>query len=249
MSDWPEHDYWLWDENGKPIWKHQITLQDHPDAEFLAGTDYEPEWSRKFFWSADEATALSFGRSPSQVAYDKYMEEMDQLSEFATNFCDLREVIMEAQRDGLLPTPLIPAQMYVEWATKNCLPFPPSLAVEVRARFDKVMAVPDHSGSPADVDDAASAENTDRNLRSKPVRAGGSSKREDRTSLAIIYALAWRHYGLGKRTKSDVANRIEEILDDLRGQGADLAGKFKAIGGRLEEAIREFGEPPEKSRN
>ena len=113
MDVWPVWNYWLFDADGEYNERYDDTLSAHPDADFLYGTEAEPEWAHKFFWTVDEAAALSFGRSPNKVPYDKYIEEMDGSSEFATLFCDVREQIEIAQREKGLLSPM-PAQAYVE---------------------------------------------------------------------------------------------------------------------------------------
>jgi hypothetical protein len=134
-TDWPAWNYWMWDDKGEYIYKYDHAMEDHPDAEFLWQTDYDDKWMRKLFWSPEQATALSFGRSPDKVTWDDEpfgVKDMEGSSEFASHFCMLRDEIIEAQNKGLLPSS-IPALMYVEWAETNNVPFPPSLASSVGA--------------------------------------------------------------------------------------------------------------------
>jgi hypothetical protein len=82
-------DYWMYDEYGEYIYKYDYNMLDHPDMEFLERTACDADfWATKFFWTTDQATALSFGRSPEKTEFDTYMEEMDGSSEFATYFCE-----------------------------------------------------------------------------------------------------------------------------------------------------------------
>lgn len=126
----PKWNYWMWDEAGQYNYKYDHDMSDHPDCEFLERTAWDEEWTRRLFWTANEAAALSFGRSPDKVPWDNDpfgVKVMDGKSEFATYFCELRRQIIEAQEKGILPK-AIPALMYIQWAELSNVPFPPTLA-------------------------------------------------------------------------------------------------------------------------
>jgi hypothetical protein len=134
-NDLPPWNYWMWDDKGEYIYKYDYGMADHPDAEFLWGTEWDEKWVQTFFWTAEQATALSFGRSPDKVTWDDEpfgVKDMEGSSEFASYFCMLRDGILEAQSKGILPSS-IPALMYIEWTEKNDIPFPPSLAASIVA--------------------------------------------------------------------------------------------------------------------
>src|SRR6266850_4510761 len=110
----PIWNYWMWDDEGKYNYKYDYDMSDHPDWEHLQNTGWDKEWTRRLFWTAEQAAALSFGRSPDKVSWDNNpygVKEMDGESEFPTYFCELRRQIIEAQEKGILPKP-IPALMY-----------------------------------------------------------------------------------------------------------------------------------------
>jgi hypothetical protein len=243
MLDWPIWNYWMFDDNVDFIFRYDHTMDGHPDAEFLYGTDYEPEWAHRFFWTADEAAALSFGRSPTKVCHDQYMEEMDGSSEFATHFCELRLAIIEAQNAKTLPE-TIPACMYAEWAQRNNLPFPPALADKVSGWFKRVMSQVEGKRESSSIE-AAAPGNESNGERAKETK----SLREWRTVLGIIYAMAWKYESLGRHSVSHVAERIEHTLNELRNAEPPIVfeGKFKTVAKRLNEAIVEFGQPPKKA--
>lgn len=241
MKSWPAWNYWMYDQEGEYRYELELAYS-HPDFEFLSDTEWETEWSYRFFWSVDEAAALSFGRSPSKVLYDRYMQEMDGSSEFASYFCQLREAILSAQAIGTLPTP-IPAKLYVDWTEASRVPFPPALAEAVRSNFSRMidqMNGVEVKETPADAK-AVSISSPD----------GGISRhdlRQYHTLLGIVYALAWRHYRLGtKRTTFGAATRIASVLDELRAQlsGARLEGNEKTIKKYLDDALDRFGHPKE----
>ena len=138
--DFPIWNYWMWDDKGEYIYKYDHGMEDHPDAEFLWETEWDEKWVRKLFWTAEQATALSFGRSPEKVPWDDDpwgVKEMEGSSEFANNFCHLREEILETQQKGILPS-AIPALMYVEWAEANMIPFPPALAAQIASFYKSI---------------------------------------------------------------------------------------------------------------
>src|SRR5947207_247613 len=120
-TDLPRWDYWMWDDEGKYMFKYAYGMADHPDADFLWETEWDEKWVRTLFWTPEQATALAFGRSPDKVPWDDEpfgVKDMDQSSEFATYFHDAREEIIEAQAKGVLPS-AIPALMFVQWAEAN----------------------------------------------------------------------------------------------------------------------------------
>ena len=230
-TDWPAHNYWEYDENGDPLdWEDLCSyLSSHPDCEYLENTDYEEKWVQQFFWSADQAAALSFGRSPDKVQWHEYEESMYGSSDFVTHLGDLGDVILKAQRDRILPE-VIPATMYAQWAERNRLPFPPELAKRVTAFFAEVMAMAnDRAGSAAG-----------------EVKAVRSSPRKERNLLGVIYALAWKHHRLGDLQNAAVAGNIENVINRLVEQKADfkIEAKSQRIAEWLSEAIDQLGPPP-----
>jgi hypothetical protein len=241
--DWPSHDYWMYDENGEFIYKYAHTMGDHPDREFLENTDYEEKWAQRFFWSANQAAALSFGRSPDEVTWDAYMESMYESSEFATHLGDLRDRILAAQRDQTLPE-AIPPVMYAQWAQLNRLPFPPALAEDVATFFANVMQMTNDRVSSV----LADAEKPARPADVESIKATRSNPRKERNLLGAIYALAWKHHRFGELSTTTVAGRIETIIDQLVPlmSGTKIEASSQTIADWLREAIRDFGDPPKK---
>jgi hypothetical protein len=237
MNGWPLWNYWMYDESGEYDYKLENLGYEGADEHFLKDTDYEPEWAQRFFWSIDEAAALSFGRSPTKVPNDTYMKDMYGYSQFANYFCELRDTIAEAQATGALPSP-IPALMYVEWAGWNDLPFPPQLAQEVRLFFDSVMK-------------QGVARSERRETDPAPEENSGSDLRRHHTLLGIIYSLAWKHYRWGPRSNNNVAENLERVLIELRLKKPDakFAGSTRTITDLLIEARDHFSDPPSTGGN
>ena len=245
----------MYDQNGEFIYKHAHTMSDHPDAEFLEDTECDDEaWAQEFYWTPDQATMLSFGRSPEKLPFDKYMDEMEGSSEFVDYCFNLRDLILEAQAEGMLPKkPVIPALLFVQWAEGNRYPFPPGLADKVEAAFAAVTNVRKEPNQPlgsavkhaesnqhddtADVD-AQGVSARPYNSVSNPGQADDPKyvasppgkvriandapqtrfdPRPINSCLKIIYALAWRHYGLGAdvQSKTAIAASIQATVRDL----------------------------------
>ena len=234
-------DYWMYNEHGEYIYKYDHDMSDHPDAEFLEDTDCDSDfWATKFFWTVDQATALSFGRSPEKVSWDKYIEDMVGSSEFATFFSDLRDRILEAQQNHKLMEPKMPAVLFVNWAEENGLPFPSVLAEKVR-KFFKAME-----------EDAGRLLIGSNGLATPPTKTFGSgAKRSDETEtvnpksksnlLKIIFTMATKRYRLGDLPTRTVATNIEGDLKILAGDTPWLKLGYQGIEDHLAASQRLFG--------
>jgi len=71
-------------------------------------------WGRKAYWTADEATALSFGKSPDHIDL-RVAEDHEGQLKFADEYICLHDLIEQAQEAGALPDP-IPPRAFVSWA-------------------------------------------------------------------------------------------------------------------------------------
>jgi hypothetical protein len=171
MSEWPIWDHWKYFASlNHDDGRYTVSANDGiPDDElpFVDAADYEPSWARKWWWTADEAAALSFGKSPNAVPYDDYMASMDGSSEFVTAFCAVREHIMQAQSTNDLADPF-PAKVYVDWALKQGMPLPPQLAEEVTQFFDQVMRVGKTFELPSDTDASVGKVTSEADLGTEP---------------------------------------------------------------------------------
>ena len=206
--DLPIWNYWMWDDNGEYIHKYDYGMADHPDADFLWGTEWDQHWPRRLFWTPEEAAALSFGRSPNRVAWNDEpfgVKDMDGSSEFATHFSDLRQAILEAQKKGVLPTS-IPALMYVHWAEANKIPFPPTLAEEIEVFHKSITEGAEQYTKLQDI----IRDQRDEIERLKAEKVDGKiHPRTGNNMLRIILAVATEKYGY---PKPGSANRISDTL-------------------------------------
>jgi hypothetical protein len=263
MKKWPSWDHW---KDLQHIEMHEDGSYTVPpndgipedELDFVDAADYETGWSRRWWWTADEATALSFGKSPTALPYDKYMQSMDGSSQFATEFCAVREHILEAQRDKVLYEPKIPTKMFIEWAQAEGISLPPELVEQVTSFYTLVtsdvhgdLIEPARAALPT-----ASQANEAAQLKeaiTPPAEAvSQESKRERNTDLGIIYVLALEHYRLSSRSPTDAGDNITQTLEKWRPRlkGIPLEGSTKTIGDRLRAAMKHFGKPqkPEDDR-
>lgn len=231
-STWPRHDYWMYDEDGNFIHRFALESYDGPNEEWIGSPEYEDAWTRQFFWSAEEAAALSFGRSPSaDVFKNGYPDEMDGSDQFATYYCKLRDHIRDKQEAGELANPM-PAKMYVDWALLKGLPMSPSLAGEVTKFFDKVtqpnpttISVKEQTTSSEEID-----------LESIKELIG---TRELNNLLGIVYAMFVKYHRLNTSSLSAVATSVTIVLDEVRKSTyASFEGKDKTIE-RLAKDLKE----------
>lgn len=194
----PRWDYWMWDDESNYIPRYAYDMVDHPDRDFLWQTEWDERWTRQLFLKVEEAVALSFGRSPDKVPWNDDpwgVKEMEGSSEFATFFCDVRQVVVDAQESGALPTP-IPALMYIQWAAAKGVPFPPALARAIENFYDVVMhRLMDHlDGGDADV----------------AVRPDKANKRKENNLLRLVLAVAMDKY---RHPAPGAAKRIADAID------------------------------------
>jgi hypothetical protein len=265
MKKWPSWDHWkdlqhieMHEDGSYTVPSNDGIPED--ELEFVDAADYEPEWSRRWWWTADEAAALSFGKSPDALPFDDYMQSMDGSSQFATEFCAVREHILEAQRNKVLYEPKIPTKMFIEWAQAEGISLPPELVEQVTSFYALVTSdVHRNLIESARLAASPTASQADEAAQLKeaidpPVETvNHESKRERNTDLGIIYVLALEHYKLGIRSPSDAGDNITRTIEKWRPKlkGTALEGSTKTIGNRLREAIQHFGQPqkPEKEGN
>jgi hypothetical protein len=93
------------------------------DAEF-------DHWSKMARWTTDEATALSLGKAPEVVNWDK-LEHISR-SPFADQYAKRRNLVLRAELEGELEARILPAK-FVTWAEQRRVTLPPELKKAVRA--------------------------------------------------------------------------------------------------------------------
>jgi hypothetical protein len=82
-------------------------------------------WSKMPRWTLDEATALSFGKAPEFVNWDKVKVYLGQ-SFFADGYGKRRSLLLRAQEAADLKDPILPAE-FIRWAARTGIVLPPEL--------------------------------------------------------------------------------------------------------------------------
>jgi hypothetical protein len=99
--------------------------QPHANADF-------DHWSKAAHWTIDEAIALSFGKAPEHVTWDK-IKPVVQISAFAAQYARRRDLATRAVAGRQLFDPVLPT-IFVDWAERLELGLPDELTAAVRAR-------------------------------------------------------------------------------------------------------------------
>ncbi len=99
--------------------------QPHATADFA-------HWSKAAHWTLDEAVALSFGKAPEVVNWEKVQPYLN-VSAFAVQYGRVRDLALRAVRWEQLFDPVLPG-FFVAWAKRIDLPFPPDLEAALLAR-------------------------------------------------------------------------------------------------------------------
>jgi hypothetical protein len=113
----------IWDQGHPHFGLTAIeSFEEDPAADFI-------RWSAVQFWTADEATALSFGLDPRLV---NPLSFRDKDHPFAEEYDRRRDLITRAVAIGQLPTRPSPVRC-INWAKKVGLQFPIDLEMRVKA--------------------------------------------------------------------------------------------------------------------
>jgi hypothetical protein len=89
-------------------------------------------WSKVAFWTLDEAIALSFGKNPKVVSWDK-LKSLTEVSPFARNYSQLRELALRAVQVKQLQPSEWPAA-FLAWAKRMDISYPEALEQNVASR-------------------------------------------------------------------------------------------------------------------
>lgn len=88
-------------------------------------------WSRMSVWSLDEAVALSLGKDPRKVNWDRVKDHVDD-SRFAAIYRAQRQIFHSAKIAGQLWDSTIPG-VFLAWAERMNVEMPPALVDAIKA--------------------------------------------------------------------------------------------------------------------
>lgn len=89
-------------------------------------------WSKAAHWTLDEAIALSFGKSPKVVTWER-VKEYVHISPFAQRYEQVRDLALRAKTWNQLYDPVLPS-FFLAWARRSEIEVTPELLEEVEKR-------------------------------------------------------------------------------------------------------------------
>jgi hypothetical protein len=101
-----------------------------------AKADYD-HWSKAAHWTLDEAIALSFGRAPEIVRWDKLANIASLGSPFVTQYARRRDLALRAMHWKQLFDPVLPG-IFLAWAKRTDIAVPRELVEAVEKRGVRV---------------------------------------------------------------------------------------------------------------
>ncbi len=188
-----------------------------------AAADYE-RWKTIQALSADEATALSFGKDPTKVnsltvaAYSPGPAG----SEFKETYEQRLDLIRRAQSVKTLQDPIKPAD-FERWALGSNVPWPGELS-SVKLAFDHEL-------------EAAKKEIEElRELLQLQETGDGTDPKKRSFDLRLILGMALSRYGYITDKNDSAVKNIVSDLSELKDFGLDVGMKADAVGKKLAEA-------------
>lgn len=89
-------------------------------------------WSKAAHWTLDEAIALSFGKNPKVVTWER-VKEFVHISPFAQRYEQIRDLALRAKAWEQLYDPVLPS-FFLAWARRSEIEVSPELLEEVEKR-------------------------------------------------------------------------------------------------------------------
>jgi hypothetical protein len=197
-----------------------------------ARADFD-HWSKMARWTAEEATALSFGKAPEFVNWDKLKANHEQ-SSFADDYSKRRDLLLRAQEADELPVLISPAE-FIGWAEQTGVALPQDFVDAVWASTGRIE---DRRSLIAERDELREEV---KRLKEEAARNKPLSTRERETLLKIILGMAIKGYSY--KPAAGRSNTPKEIADDL----ADLQISVSddTVRQKLKDAFDTIGLAPE----
>jgi len=211
----------------------------------LPGANADLSWGRTMIWSLEGAVALSFGKNPDVVTWERVKPHL-QFSPFATEYFHIRELAYDARDSGLLHDVVQP-YIFITWAKRAGIPFPAELKAAVdenhlemvdwqamyyvledssEAREQEDRAIKEQRRATIDelthrcvdlANQLAAAKST---LRTVPAKATEIGTRERDTLLKLVIGMAVKGYGYDPDQQR--SGTVREIVSDLELVGVAL---------------------------
>ena len=190
-------------------------------------------WSKMAAWTLEEATALSFGKAPEFVNWDKVKANHGQ-SSFADDYSKRLSLLLHAQEAGELPVSISPAE-FISWAEQTGIALPQDLVDAVRATVGRI---DDRRSLTAERDELREEV---KRLKEEAARNKPLSTRERETYQKIILGMAIEQYGFNPTAgRSPIP---KQIADDLATFGISVSDD--TVRQKLKDAFDTIGLEPE----
>ena len=190
-------------------------------------------WSKIPRWTLEEATALSFGKAPEFVDWDKVKANDGQAS-FVDDYLKRRSLLLRAQEAKELPVLISPAE-FISWAEQTSIALPQELVDAVRASAGRIE---DRRSLAAERDELREEV---KRLKGEAVREKPLSTRERETYQKIILGMAIKGYVYNPAAGR--SNTPKEIADDLATLGISVCDD--TVRQKLKDAFDTIGLEPE----
>lgn len=192
--------------------------------QFKARADFDV-WAKMAHWTIDEFVALSLGRDPNIIGWDR-VQRLTRVSPYAAEFELRRDICQRARESGRLKLYSSPSAS-LDWAEKLKFPVPPELMKAVMAlRQDQTDWKAEYERSEheaASLRQRIAILEADRPTGAAPQQIIGDKElsAKERTSLLkLVIGMAVAGYSYDPRqTRS---RTTKEIADDLRIRGISL---------------------------
>jgi hypothetical protein len=197
-----------------------------------ARADFD-HWSRMARWTLEEATALSFGKAPEFVNWDKVKANHGQ-SSFADDYSNRRSLLLRAQEAKELPVLISPAE-FISWAEQTGVALSQELVDAVRASAGRIE---DRRSLAAERDELREEV---KRLKEEAARNKPLSTRERETYHKLTLGMARGGYGYNPTEgRSPIP---KQIADDLATFGISVSDD--TVRQKLKDALDTIGLEPE----
>jgi hypothetical protein len=242
MADFPAWDYWAWelDSHGRAVMSDFSADSVNDDDIRFEGYDLDYDnWCKRssFYWTAQEAALISFGRDPDRV--EKTKEDFvfsagvvgPEDHELRQNITAVYEAILDAQKTGNLHQRRILRERYINWATGEGIDIPIFVSEAVDA-FERER----------DALDARLSEHVNVTIAEPddeiPEAKLDSHDKKFRNNVKKVIAALLIETGLKSRSTKKLAETLENALNGEADRRKDFEIRlgWQTIQDRLDEA-------------
>ncbi|PPC86733.1 MAG: hypothetical protein CTY37_05200 [Methylotenera sp.] len=172
--------------------------QPYANADFV-------HWSKAAHWTLDEALALSFGKSPDIVSWDK-IKQFNNISAFAKDYEKRRDLALRELPWGKLFDPMLPT-IFINWAIDKEIELPNELIEKVQKRLaNEVNWFEEYRKIKDAYDELQNKASPPKVVAEKPLSA-----RTENNYLRLIFKLAYCIEGFNPTKPYEAASLIIDV--------------------------------------